>query len=178
MPELLPWFFSRLFLHSILSAIYRKKKSRNTPMNGLNRQCIYHNLPPIKSPAPSSSLCPTRLQFQFPKIFGHTSSLRNGPCFWLWPVPANQTTGHSSFTLHTVTRFQRPELHHYYGFICHLPLLRIILGFPLISPIPQNGNNARLPRLRRTPCEQCHPQSHHGSDQELGFALFWTLTHP
>ncbi len=115
---------------------FPEKKSRNTPMNGLNRQCIYHNLPPIKSPAPSSSLCPTRLQFQFPKIFGHTSSLRNGPCFWLWPVPANQTTGHSSFTLHTVTRFQRPELHHYYGFICHLPLHRIILSFPLISPIP------------------------------------------
>jgi hypothetical protein len=36
----------------------------------------------------------------------------------------------------------------------------------------------RLPRLRRKPCEQCHPQSHHGTDQVSGFALFCTLTLP
>ena len=35
-----------------------------------------------------------------------------------------------------------------------------------------------LPRLRRVPCEQCHPQTHHGPDQVSGFALFCTLAHP
>ena len=34
-----------------------------TPLNGLNQQCMFHYLPPIKCPAPSSSLCPARSSF-------------------------------------------------------------------------------------------------------------------
>jgi hypothetical protein len=51
------------------------------------------------------------------------------------------------------------------------------LGFLLDVSYPVR-NCMRLPRLRRTPCEQCHPQSHHGTDQVSGFALFCTLTLP
>ena len=54
------------------------------------------------------------------------------------------------------------------------------LEFPLdvTYPLKKKENSIRLPRLRRTPCEQCHPQTHNGSDQVWGFALFCTLTHP
>ena len=51
------------------------------------------------------------------------------------------------------------------------------LEFPLGRWFPFRDSTG-LPRLRRTPCEQCHPQSHHGPDQVWGFALFCTLTHP
>ncbi len=40
------------------------------------------------------------------------------------------------------------------------------------------NNSVRLPRLRRTPGERCHPQTPHGTDQVSGFALFCTLTLP
>jgi len=37
----------------------------------------------------------------------------------------------------------------------------VCLEFPLDFTYPlSKGNSMRLPRLRRTPCEQCHPQSH------------------
>ena len=94
----------------------------------------------------------------------------------------NKPPGHPGFTLHTVTSFHRPELQHYYGIICHLTLHRSALSLLLYLPIPAYtltyGNNIRLPRLRRTPCEQSHPQAHYGIDQVSGFALFWTLTLP
>ena len=103
-----------------------------TPLNGLNQQCMFHYLPPIKCPAPSSSLCPARSSFTTSKniqiyfLPSHLTRLLTlaSPC-----KPS------CSFTLHTVTSFHRPELHHYYGFICHLTPHRIILSFPLISPI-------------------------------------------
>jgi|GEM_PF-4040650 len=39
-------------------------------------------------------------------------------------------------------------------------------------------NDIRLPRLRRAPCEQFHPQSRYGTDQVSGFTLFCTFTLP
>ncbi len=94
----------------------------------------------------------------------------------------NKPPSHPGFTLHTVTSFHRPELQHYYGIICHLTSLQSALSFLLNLPIPQATstykNNIRLPRLRRTPCEQSHPQAHYEVDQVSGFALFWTLTLP
>ena len=94
----------------------------------------------------------------------------------------NKPYGRLGFILHTVTSFHRPRLHNYYGIICHLTSLQAVLSFLLNLPIPAfamtYGNNTRLPRLRRTPYEQSHPQAHHGTDQVSGFALFWTLTLP
>lgn len=94
----------------------------------------------------------------------------------------NKPPSHPGFSLHTVTSFHRPRLQHYYGIICHLSSLRSALSCLLNLPIPATtltyGNNIRLPRLRRTPCEQSHPQSHYGTDQVSGFALFRTLTLP
>ena len=56
------------------------------------------------------------------------------------------------------------------------------LEFPLVLSYPTLGyalrNNMRLPQLLTGSCEPPHPQSRHGSDQVLGFALFCTLTHP
>jgi hypothetical protein len=53
------------------------------------------------------------------------------------------------------------------------------LESPLESPYPlTERNDTRLPQLPRTPCEQHHPQTLHRADQEQGFALFCTLTHP
>ena len=63
----------------------------------------------------------------------------------------------------------------------HLPphIASVSLEFPLELPYPpKKRNNMRLPRLRRVPCEQSHPQSRYGADQVLGFALFCTLTLP
>ncbi len=37
-------------------------------------------------------------------------------------------------------------------------------------------NTMRLPRLRRTPYEQSHPQTHNRTDQVSGITLFCTLT--
>ena len=36
---------------------------------------------------------------------------------------------HPGFTLHTITGFQRPELNHYYGFICHLTPTQVLNHF-------------------------------------------------
>ncbi|HBH30473.1 MAG TPA: hypothetical protein DDX81_01000 [Desulfofustis sp.] len=96
-------------------------------------------------------------------------------------VSDNIAPDRSGFPLHTVTSFHRPELQHYCGIICHLTPHRQALSLLLYSPDPpviQAGNDARLPRLRRTPCEQSHPQSRYGIDQVSGFALFRTLTLP
>ncbi len=99
-----------------------------------------------------------------------------------YQLQTNKPPSHPSFTLHTVTSFHRPGLQHYYGIICHLTSLRSALSYLLNLPIPATSltyrNNARLPRLRRTPCEQSHPQTHYGFDQVSGFVLFWTLTLP
>jgi hypothetical protein len=63
----------------------------------------------------------------------------------------------------------------------HLPphTASIRLGLLLVllySDKKKLGNGARLPRLRRVPCEQSHPQSRIRADQVSGFALFGTLT--
>ena len=97
-------------------------------------------------------------------------------------APDNQMSDRSGFTLRTVTSFHRPKLYHYYGIICHLTSLRLASSYLLYLPIPATtltyGNNARLPRLRRTPCEQSHPQARYGTDQVSGFTLFCTFTLP
>ena len=102
--------------------------------------------------------------------------------FGTYQIPVNKIQGHSGFILHTVTSFHRPEFHHYYGFICHLTLLRLtsscLLCLPIHAATLTYRNNARLPRLRRTPCEQSHPQTRNGTDQVWGFTLFCTLTLP
>ncbi len=131
-------------------------------MDGLNPQCLCHNLPWIECPAPSGSFCPGRSPFTISKKYSNIlppfatdaafGSAQASSC--------RQAAGHSGFILSSVTRLLWPELQHYYGFICHLAPHRIISSFLLMSPIP-DGNSARLPRLRREPCERCHPQSHH-----------------
>jgi len=97
-----------------------------------------------------------------------------------YQLQTNRPSSHPGFTPHTVTSFHRSGLQQYYRIICHLGSLRSALSYLLSLPIHAtsltNRNNARLPRLRRTPCEQSHPQSHYGTDQVLGFVLFGTLT--
>ena len=132
-----------------------------------------------KCPVPSDGLCPESRSFSFrlPSNELPPFALRQG--FWRLTPPADQAAGRPGFLLQTVTSFLRPGLHYYYGFICHLAPLRLTLSLLLNLPtrIPQR-NDTRLPQLPRAPCELRHPQSLHGSDQESGFALLCTLTHP
>ncbi len=104
------------------------------------------------------------------------------PIWLLTHISPRQTlpSGHPGFTLQSVTSFQRPGFHNYYGIICHLTPLRSTLGLPLCLSFPEKEfkNDIRLPRLRRTPCEQSHPQSRYGIDQVPGVALCGTLTLP
>ncbi len=63
----------------------------------------------------------------------------------------------------------------HYGFFCHLVLCGLGLGSPLAAWLPKNRDNTRLPRLRRAPCKEFHPQSRHRIDEVLGVALFRSL---
>ena len=62
--------------------------------------------------------------------------------------PREQVAGQSGFTLHTLTGFHRPDLHHYYGFICHparfTQSLELLLGIGLLR---SRASHAGLPRL-------------------------------
>ena len=60
--------------------------------------------------------------------------------------PKTSAWGRSGFLLHTVTRFLRPELQHYYGFICHLAPTST-LAFTLAQCALTSGCGVRLPRL-------------------------------
>lgn len=64
-------------------------------------------------------------------------------------TPADFAAGHSGFILHTITGFHRPELHHYYGFICHLTPAQVLNHFLILcfQKKKPSGFDARLPRL-------------------------------
>ena len=112
------------------------------------------------------------------KLHPFATNMAFGTC----RLRTNRPSGRLGFILRTVTSFHRPKLHHYYGIICHLTSLRLALSCLLYLPIPAfsltYGNNIRLPRLRRIPCEQSHPQTRYGTDQVSGFTLFCTFTLP
>jgi hypothetical protein len=117
-----------------------------------------------------STLCRQRLSnelppFTIPGAFGFPET------------PAYNNTGHPRFTLHCVTALHRRGFHHYYGVICHPAAHSSFLESPLGWKFPLQDATG-LPRLRRVPCERCHPQTHHGADQVPGLALFCTLTLP
>lgn len=150
-----------------------------TPMNSQNRQTAFHSLPPAMCPVSSDSLCSNHMLGYDSENF-QINFIPSQPVPLLAYTSPQQTRlpGHPGFTLHTVTSFHRPGFHHYYGIICHLTPLRQALDSSLYLPIPTCGNDIRLPRLRRTPCKQSHPQSRYGTDQVPGFTLFRTLTLP
>ncbi len=86
------------------------------------------------------------------------------------------------FILHTVTRFLRPRLQHYYGLICHLTLTMNLNCFlftmsehTVINHLLQIQCQAS-PVITPAPCKVFHPQALHMVNRVLGFALFCTLT--
>ena len=97
-----------------------------------------------------------------------------GPC----QLPANQAA--RSFRFYPPHCYQASQAGTSSLLRNHLPphIASVGLELPLEPSYPCNGNNIRLPRLRRIPCEQSHPQAHYGTDQVSGFALFRTLTLP
>lgn len=152
-------------------------------MNGQYQQTTCHDLPPKMCLVPSDNLCSA---YPIPQVIKVPSNklhpFATDMAFGSYQLPTTKKSSRSGFLLPTVTSFHRPELHNYYGIICHLTSLQSASSCLLYLPIPATTltyrNNARLPRLRRTPCEQSHPQSRYGTDQVSGFALFWTLTLP
>ena len=147
-------------------------------MNNLNRQCLFHNLPSVKCPTSSSGLCSAQSfhiasknfqdilhPFTTDSAFGIYQPLLTIqqviPVFSSRLLPAFPgrnfiTTTDSSATSH--------HIRHTWISPCNAVILK------------RTRNGIRLPRLRRIPCEQCHPQSQYKTDQVLGFALFCTLT--
>jgi hypothetical protein len=106
----------------------------------------------IKCPVPSDGLCPDLSPnlFRLPSNELPPFAFRQG--FWLLPAPTNLVMGRPGFTLQSVTSFHRLGLHHYYGFICHLAPLRLILESPLGSIYPLTSrNDTRLPQLPLVP---------------------------
>ena len=63
--------------------------------------------------------------------FLETSPLRNNRCFWQPVARLDWARRRHGFLLHTVTRLLRPQLPHYYGFICHLTPRQLLLELPL-----------------------------------------------
>ncbi len=95
------------------AAIYRFS-SWDIPLEHLNSQCLYHNLPSIKYPAPLSNLCPARSSFTTSKniqIYFLPSQLIR---LLALITHANHVAGCPGFTLHTVSRLHWPELHQYW----------------------------------------------------------------
>jgi len=149
-----------------------------TPMAGLFPQIACHG-PPRKSAPPRRAACvqsciPSRsgsLQMNFlpshnVRAFGAwhlpRTKPRVVPVFSSRLLPAFSgrdfvTTTESSATLH---RFVRPWVSSW------------------VSLSADCADDTRLPQLLRTPRVLLHPHSRHGSDQESGFALSCTLTHP
>ena len=129
-------------------------------VNSQNQQRASHGIPLITCLIPSDDLCSIfllktdskNLQINFIpsqsiRLLTRTNPRRTPP------------SGHSGFILHAVTRLHRPEFQHYYGIICHLSLHQKVLGSLLVPSFSNFEDSKRLPRLRRTPCEQSHPQS-------------------
>jgi len=103
--------------------------------------------------------------------------------FWRTPSPQVSACGHSGFLLHTVTRFLWPELHHYYGFICHPTChaspARIASCRESLSKKKILSDDTGLPQLMSGfPVEYAVLNHCVRYDQVLGFALFCTLTSP
>jgi len=130
---------------------------------------------------PSGNLCSVNGKFQFPEYL----QINFIPSQLQWLLaqqsPHEHAVSHPCFPLHTVTGFHRQGLHNYYGIICHLTPQTLSAWVPPCETragLTTPSNDVRLPRLRRTPDERCHPQTPHGTDQVSGFALFCTLTLP
>jgi len=102
-------------------------------VNSQNQQRASHGIPLITCLIPSDDLCSIFLLKTDSKNlqinFIPSQSIR-----LLTRINPRRTppSGHSGFILHAVTRLHRPELQHYYGIICHLPLFRKVLGFLLV----------------------------------------------
>ena len=101
------------------------------------------------------------------------------PCrFWRHTVDKTSAHHRSGFVLHTVTRLHWPELHHYYGRICHLTLTRFSNHF--LNPVSGRKTprySARLPRLlHQLPARYSVLKHCDIADRVSGFALFCTLT--
>jgi len=126
-----------------------------TPLNGSMTAEGSHSVPPVTCPDPSASLCSALL---FPQPLKNLQiNFIPSQLTWLLAHISPQRTrplDHPGFTLHAVARLHWPGLQHYYGIICHLTPLRLALDLSLNLPIHDRWNGIRLPRLRRTPCEQ------------------------
>ncbi len=101
------------------------------------------------------------------------------PCrFWRHTVDKTSAHHRSGFVLHTVTRLHGPELHHYYGRICHLTLTLFSNHF--LNPVSGKKTprySARLPRLlHQLPARYSVLNHCVITDRVSGFALFCTLT--
>jgi len=148
-------------------------------MNGQDQQNSFHGPPPIMCLVPSDNLCSTNLQ---PQIF--EDSLINftpSQLIELLTHISPRTSKNGSFRFYPPHCYQLSQAGISSLLRDHLPphTASISLEFPLELLYPsKKRNSARLPRLRRTPCEQSHPQTRHGTDQVPGFALFCTLTLP
>ena len=128
-----------------------------TPLDSQNQQSPFHGVPPTTCFVPSNDLCTDHILMQVSKNLQTNFIPSRLPWLLAHASPIREPHGRSGFALHTVASFHRPELHHYYGIICHLTPLRVLLDSSLISPIRAViigcRNGIRLPRLRRTPCE-------------------------
>jgi hypothetical protein len=132
-----------------------------------------------KVPRPVGRLVPRKASLLVPAPFKWTSSLHTTSGLLAPGAPRGQGRGSS--------RFYPPDCYQL-SQAGTSSLLRIHLppctaSFDLESPLESHyplttRDDTRLPQLLRTPCELPHPLSLHGSDQEWGFALFCTLTHP
>ena len=86
----------------------------------------------------------------------------------------------SVFSSTSLPRLLWQRLLHYYGLFRHLAPLRSASGLPLCFPIRPYAieqKDARLPRVKRTPCERTHPRTHRRSGWESGFTSLRTLAH-
>lgn len=82
------------------------------------------------------------------------------------------------FTLHTITGFHWPSVHHYYGIICHLTLTLFLNYFLIKASRKKNFwiQCQASPVITPAPCKVFHPQALYMADRVLGFTLFCTLT--
>ena len=91
----------------------------------------YHRVPLRWFLKELPSLVPHVVRFVSLRHFLETSPLRNSCRFWRPVVRLDKARRRRGFLLHTVTRLLRPQLPHYYGFICHLTPRQFPLEFPL-----------------------------------------------
>jgi len=154
-----------------------------TPTEALQRTSQRFHVQPVRRARLSGADLPSRQQRR-PSRQTLSDKLRPfAPLRRFWPPqsPTNSAAGRLRFLLHPVTEASQAETSSLLR--THPPprTPSVRLGFPLALPYPLKlleQKNARLPRVKRTPCERTHPQAHRGSDQESGFTLPRTLAAP